>query len=183
MAARGLLGPSKPWPWTVDRGLVNRGFFPWTWAPMGKHSPRFTNWGVTPGGQLRNDSYRRLLTDLRAASSCQSPDRDSREPSRMSSLADESCVNNNNNSWLRQVRQNAASTEFLIKYYLFPQLSQNKSTSAIFGDQWPVNIPSKLASASSRFAIFNSTNSLKNFNLRAAVQSLLHIILLPSDYL
>jgi len=51
-------GLSKPWPWTVDRGLVNRGFFPWTWTLMGKHCPRFTNWGVPPGGQLSNDSYR-----------------------------------------------------------------------------------------------------------------------------
>ena len=26
-------GLSKPWLWTVDHGLVNGGFFPWTWAP------------------------------------------------------------------------------------------------------------------------------------------------------
>ena len=145
---------------------------------MTSYTLAFNNQGAASGCTAENNSLQR---DLKV-----SPEefRKFEERNlRMSSLADESCVNNNNNSWLRQVRQNAASTEFLIKYYLFPQLSQNKSTSAIFGDQWPVNIPSKLASASSRFAIFNSTNSLKNFNLRAAVQSLLHIILLPSDYL
>jgi len=42
------MGLSKPWPWTVDRGLVNRGFFPWTWTPMGNG-----RWPWMPAGDSK----------------------------------------------------------------------------------------------------------------------------------